>query len=135
MKIPEEWQNPFEIETDLIRSLWLLIATLSSASLDEAVAFSCSLGQRAAKLPLQGDVTDWLRLWKASSSPYPSRHKSFFSLQVRGVLLPHSLSGTKASSFLPCFILKADFDASLLILLPLAFKPGVQPEEKHKDLK
>lgn len=30
MKLLEEWQNPFETETDLIRSLWLLIATLSS---------------------------------------------------------------------------------------------------------
>lgn len=40
MKILEEWQNPFETETDLIRSLWLLTATLSPASLDEAMAFS-----------------------------------------------------------------------------------------------
>lgn len=30
MKLLEEWQNPFETETDLIRSLWLLIATPSS---------------------------------------------------------------------------------------------------------
>lgn len=53
MKLQEEWQNPFETETDLIRSLWLLIATLSSASLEETAAFSGNSGQPAAELSLQ----------------------------------------------------------------------------------
>lgn len=34
----------------------MLIATLSPALLDEALAFSCSLGQRAATLSLQGNA-------------------------------------------------------------------------------
>lgn len=54
VKLLEEWQDPFETEADLIRSLWLLIATPSSASLEETVAFSGSSGQPAAELSLQG---------------------------------------------------------------------------------
>lgn len=54
MELLEEWQNPFETETDLIRSLWLLIATPSPASLEETVAFSGSSGQAAAELSLHG---------------------------------------------------------------------------------
>lgn len=54
MKLLEEWQNPSETETDLIRSLWLLIAAPSSASLEEILAFCGSSGQPAAQLSLQG---------------------------------------------------------------------------------
>lgn len=80
MKILEEWQNPFESETDLIRLLRLLMATPSPVSLDEVVAFSCSLEQQAAKLSWGAGGAGTgvqMPLWEDPSCPYPSRHESF----------------------------------------------------------
>lgn len=130
-KILEERQNPFGTETALMKSGWLLTATLLLPPWMGPQHSAAARGSEQPSCHHRG-----LCLWGAASYPYPSKHEDF-AHKMGEVRLHPSFSGTMASSFWLCFILKAGFISQLTWSHKLV--PGLKQEfsmkwKRNKDL-